>query len=93
MLAVKAVDGGSDFGILASTSTGVVSDTTWKCSSSYQTDWHLASFDDSAWSPAVIRRTNGDGPWGRFNAINAQAKWIWAHGVAGGTIYCRKSFC
>ena len=94
VLAVKAIDhGGGWFGILASTSTGVVSDATWKCRSSHQPGWHLASFDDSAWSRADVMGAHGDTPWGYLNAIDAQAKWIWAHGIAGGVVYCRKSIC
>ena len=97
VLAVRAVqhnDGGSAAGILASTSTGVVSDASWKCSTVYQTGWHRASFDDSAWSYAHVKGTNGGAPWGTITGIDAQAKWIWTYQViAGDTIYCRKPLC
>ena len=47
---------------LVSTSTGVVTDASWKCSSSggavEQTGWHLPGFDDAAWSQARVVALN-----------------------------------
>ena len=97
VLAVKAVDhrdDGNHAGILASTSNGVESDASWKCSSEELPGWHLATFDDSAWSYADVIGQHGDEPWGRINPIDAQAKWIWASDYTrGGTVYCRKTLC
>ena len=94
VLAVQGVDqGGGYAGILASTSTGVVSDATWKCSSVWHSGWHLADFDDAAWAQARLFGANGVGPWGYIGGINSQAKWIWAQGPLGGTVYCRKTLC
>ena len=94
VLAVKAVDTGHSFGILASTSTGVKSDNTWKCSTEEQPGWHLASFDDSAWNYADIIAEQGDDPWGTLRAIDGRAKWIWTSDfTSDGTVYCRKTLC
>ena len=94
VLAVKAVDTGHSFGILASTTNGVESDASWKCSAEEQPGWHLASFDDSAWNYADIIAEQGDEPWGLINLIDARAKWIWASDFTrGGTVYCRKTLC
>ena len=96
VLAVSAVDGGVLAGILGETSTGVMTDASWKCSMTLQTGWHLTSFDDSGWSNAVITGTNGDGnPWQRsISGISTQAKWIWADVTPYvGTTYCRKTLC
>ena len=94
VLAVQGVDqGGGYVGILASTSTGVVSDASWKCSAVWQNGWHLSGFDDAAWAQARIVATNGVAPWGPVPAISSHAKWIWAQGSYGGTVYCRRTLC
>ena len=94
VLVVKATDyGRTRYGILASTSTGVVTDETWKCSANEEDGWDLPGFDDSAWGAARVFGLNGVGPWGTLTAINRQAMWIWAEDVHGGTVYCRKTLC
>ena len=95
VLAVKAhnTDPGGHHGLLASTSTGVVTDATWKCSGVEYSGWHLPGFDDTAWAQARVISANGVGIWGTVSAINTQAKWIWAQGLHGGTVYCRKTLC
>ena len=94
VLAVYAIDSGVQAGILAETSTGVVTDASWKCSTSPGLNWSRASFDDSAWSYARVIATNGDGRWSRISGISTQAKWIWADVTpATGNIYCRKRLC
>ena len=97
VLAVKAVDTGDAGGILASTSTGVVTDASWKCSSGggvEQTGWHLAGFDDAAWSQARVIAPN-DGSWWLHvvPGINPAAQWIWSQNISDDVIYCRKSLC
>ena len=95
VLAVQGVyhRGGGDMGILASTSTGVVTDASWKCSAMGQRDWYLPGFDDATWSQARVIATNGDAPWGTVDAIDAQAKWIWTQGLTDANVYCRKTLC
>ena len=93
VLAFRAVDYGVIPGILASTSTGVVTDETWKCSTVEQTGWYLYDFDDSAWDNARVVDSHGASPWGTFSDISADAKWIWAQGTNTGTVYCRKKLC
>ena len=83
-------DVGAQEGILASTSTGVVTDTTWKCTTALEPDWSTCAFDDSNWPDAVSRGANGVGPWGQFDDIDATAEWIWAKGSDNGVVYCRK---
>ena len=97
VLAVKAVDTGDVGGILASTSTGVVTDASWKCSSGggvEQTGWYLAGFDDAAWSQAHEIAPN-DGSWWLHvvPGINPAAQWIWSQNISDDVIYCRKSLC
>ena len=94
VLAVQGVDqGGGYVGILASTSTGVVSDATWKCSAVWQNGWHQSGFDDASWAQARIVASHGVAPWGTVSGISSHAKWIWAQGSYGGTVYCRRALC
>ena len=98
VLAAYAVSGESDsnVGILASTSTGVVTDDTWKCSaaSSQPSGWHLASFDDATWGQARVIATNGNSHiWESIDEISPEAKWIWAQDTATNVAYCRKTLC
>ena len=95
LLAVLAVNWGNqhEAGFLASTSTGVVTDASWKCSSQQQAQWHRPWFDDAAWSQALVRGTHGDARWQSYPQISAQAKWIWAHDTNATHVFCRKTLC
>ena len=93
VLAFEAYDAGVNEGILASTSTGVVTDETWRCTTVLEPDWHTFAFDDSAWPQARVVGAHGVSPWGNFPDISTDAKWIWAQGSTGGTVYCRKKLC
>ena len=79
-------DDSRDEGILASTSTGIVTDTSWKCTTTLEVDWTSCFFNDAHWPNA---RTAG-GPDNRPTDIASCASWIWARGSHGGTVYCRK---
>ena len=78
-------------GLLAETSTGVVTDASWKCSRTFGHYWYYPSFDDSSWPNARIVATNGNGGW-HATGISTQAKWIWTDVTTPGSIYCRKTF-
>ena len=79
-------------GLLAETSTGVVTDASWKCSRTYGHYWHQPSFDDSSWPNARVVATNGNDGW-HAAGISTQAKWIWTDVTTLGSIYCRKTLC
>ena len=95
VLAIQAEDIGTLAGILASTSTGVVTDASWKCSGGVeQTGWHLAGFDDASWSQARVVAPNDGSVW--FTAVsgfNPAAQWIWSQDSSDDVIYCRKLLC
>ena len=98
VLAIKAENTGDGAGLLASTSTGVVTDTSWKCSSGggavEQTGWHLPDFDDAAWSQARVVAANDGSVWPSVLAgINPAAQWIWSQDSSDDVIYCRKLLC
>ena len=90
VLAIKATDIGSFAGILASTSTGVVTDDTWKCSAEEESGWHLPDFDDAAWAQARVTWANG-GSSSRFPGIISHADWIWVDSAS--IVYCWKRLC
>ena len=89
VLAIETVDVDALAGVLASTSTGVVTDASWKCSDVEQTGWHLAGFDDAAWSHATVVTPNN----GSISEINSEAEWIWSEYDNGHIAYCRKLLC
>ena len=94
VLTVSAVDNDVPGGILASTSTGVLSDTSWKCTMVEESNWHHPSFDDSAWDNAIVIGDQGTHPWPVLTDISTEAKWIWANVTRSvGTTYCRKRLC
>ena len=94
VLAVFAIDGiGHDGGILASTSTGVVTDASWKCSGVEETEWHLPGFDDSAWGQASVIAPNDGSVWASIEEISPDANWIWAQDTSTSLAYCRKTLC
>ena len=79
---------GSPFGILGSTSNGLLTNETWKCSSDFYPGWTSPDFDDRDWPLAKVLATNGDRPWKTIDGIAKTAKWIWAKNYEH-TVYCR----
>lgn len=80
-------------GILASTSTGIVSDATWKCTSVLHDNWYSPDFDDSNWDPAYEIAENIDnGPFSVSAEIDPSAQWIWTPRWQFGdrNVYCRR---
>ena len=95
LIAVKAVDFNNYAGFIGSSSNGIVTDSSWKCTRDLVTDWEKLNFDDSKWSAPTATRSNGD-PLVKDVASNA--KWLWsgAYNDAKTTVYCRKrlgKFC
>merc|ERR1719283_57177 len=84
VIAIYCKDTGGNQGIIASTSTGIVTDGSWKCSSVKEDNWMMSDFDDSAWNNADISRGTNVAPkarpWGVRPNIANNAYWIWATG-------------
>ena len=95
MLAIAVTNRGGPGGLLASTTTGIVSDEVWRCSDTEQTGWYLEDFDDSSWDLAYVVGLHGYEPWGWIDGIDSSAKWIWDAGYAPdhSTTYCRRRMC
>ncbi|CAH3146381.1 unnamed protein product [Porites lobata] len=79
---------GKFFGIIGSTSHGLVTDGTWKCSSDLHVGWNSPDFDDQDWPLAKVVGINGDKPWYTIDGISETAKWIWAKEDKD-YVYCR----
>ena len=93
VLTVFAVTVDSQFGILAETSSGVVTDASWKCSAVDVVGWDLADFDDAAWAQAQVVAENDGDVFAFFAEISSEAKWIWAQDTSRSRAYCRKTLC
>ena len=76
------------FGIIGSTSHGLVTDGTWKCSSDLHVGWNSPDFDDQDWPLAKVIAYHGHRPWGKIHGIAETAKWIWANEDTD-IVYCR----
>ncbi|GAA2631725.1 alpha-L-rhamnosidase [Paractinoplanes durhamensis] len=51
-------------GLVAKLSTGLVTDGSWKASTTGAGGWQQPAFDDSAWPAAQVTAAIGGGPWG-----------------------------
>ena len=79
---------GSPYGILGSTSNGLLTNETWKCSSDFYPGWTSPDFDDRDWPLAKVVANHEDYPWYTIDGIAKTAKWIWANNYEH-TVYCR----
>lgn len=87
---VLTSDAGADAG-----TTVLVTDGSWKISStatpdggdagSPASDWFSPTYNDNAWSAAVIAASHGDAPWGAVLGTSS-AKWIWAYKPDGAAV-------
>ena len=94
VLAIKTVNIADVLaGMLASTSTGVVTDASWKCSAVNYSGWHLPGFNDSSWRAARVKVANNGFVWPIVAQINLEAQWIWSLYESDDIAYCRKILC
>ena len=66
----------------------IVTDGSWKCSSSLRSGWQNVAFDDSSWSaPLTTGTTTG------CAGFTSSAKWLWSGNDYNSliTVYCRKT--
>ena len=83
LIVVKANNTGSVAGILGSTGNRIVTDGTWQCSDSFESDWNQMVFEDEEWTLAAVVGNHEDGPWGIISSISNQAKWISVTSILG----------
>ena len=80
----------------------VISDASWRATSTLTAGWHLPGFDDSAWPAAVSLGAVGIPPWGAvFSTLapGSVAEWIWTYDSGPvavkptvETVYTRRAF-
>ena len=73
----------------AFTDNSVVTDGSWKCSSTFISEWQNVDFDDSLWSAPTTVRTSS-----ACSDFSSSVKWLRASKYSKNstsTIYCRKS--
>ena len=79
--------------IIASFDNGLVTDSSWKCTTQLQTGWYFEHFDDSGWNAAKSFGTNVQPPlpWGKISEISGDAHFIWTTSINDDhVVYCRK---
>ena len=88
VVAIHGFNIGGPAGIIGSFSTGLVTDSSWRCTNKKYPKWQSPEFDDSAWPGAETVRRNDKlkGP-----AISKEAKWIWTSRNTDMKVYCRNS--
>ena len=86
VIAIKCVRFFRDTGIIGSFDNGLVTDASWKCVSSYYTDWMLVSFNDSSWPQAKEQSDSKH----LFVNISPNATLIWSLDTNKRTVYCRR---
>ena len=97
VIAVQCRDTGGSAGILISDDHGLITDSLWHCTRTWQHGWEQPHFIENAdiWRNADAHGTNGgNSPFPHIPGINNSAYWIWLGHYsrdAGGTVYCRRS--
>ena len=79
--------------IIASFDNGLVTDTSWKCTTQLHTGWYFEHFDDSGWNAAESNGLNNmtTMPWGEIANISGEAHFIWTTSSKDDhVVYCRK---
>jgi hypothetical protein len=99
VFAVTGVNTGGPAGLLAAiqitysdgTTSTLVSDTTWRYSTSVPTGYEQLSYDANSWPTAIAEGAYGVAPWGQIAIPSdppvlslTNANWIWTNEVANG---------
>ena len=81
VIAVHAMNwnSGGYGGLLVSDTSGrILTDSTWRCSTTKSSGWMNVTFDDSGWSKsAILFNNSGSEIYGLIPGIHADAWWIW----------------
>ncbi|XP_022788848.1 uncharacterized protein LOC111328634 [Stylophora pistillata] len=79
-------------GILGSFENGLVTDTSWKCTTTAEYGWNMISYRDDDWPMAIHHGANSDStlPWGSISSIDKNAVWIWSNDNENDSeVFCR----
>ncbi|CAH3183434.1 unnamed protein product [Porites evermanni] len=88
VVAVYVKNVGGSGGLIASFGNGVVTDSTWKCTTQGIRNWEKVGFDDNNWPAAKVHSGNSGN--GRVYGIASEAKWIGPSLLNAANIYCRR---
>ena len=90
-VSVSSASVGSFKGWIGATSdSSIVTDDSWKCSSTYTSGWQNIDFNDVKWTVPIIKQANSNSCIGFPSA--AKRLWIKKNNLSdSSTIYCRKS--
>jgi hypothetical protein len=61
----------------------IVSDESWRCAKTESAGWNSTSFDDSAWTNAMMAARYSGGPWGKIDGPNDDTFAPQSAGIAG----------
>ena len=89
VIAIQVTNTAGPGGLKAAFSDGsVVTDSSWKCSSTLTSGWQNIDFDDSSWSVPLAT-----GPTTACVEFPSSAKWLWIGNDYNSliTVYCRKT--
>ena len=94
LLAIQCEDTALIGGIMVSDDAGMITDDSWRCSTTWQYGWHQLDFieNPAIWGVPLVYGTNGNTAWPYIHGISSSAQWIWygPNYGARATIYCRK---
>ena len=88
VIAIKVINTAGPGGFKAAFSDStVVTDGSWKCSSTLKSGWQNVDFDDSSWSAPLTSGTTT-----ACAGFPSSAKWLWLGNDYNAiiTVYCRK---
>ena len=88
VVAVYVKNVGGSGGLIASFGNGVVTDSTWKCTTQGIRNWEKVGFDDNNWPEAKVHSGNSGNR--RVYGIANEAKWIGPSLLNAANIYCRR---
>ena len=89
VIAVQVTNTAGPGGLKAAFSdNSVVSDSSWRCSSTLKSGWQNIDFDDSSWSAPLT-----SGSTTACTGFTSSAQWLWSGNDYNSitTIYCRKT--
>jgi len=84
VIAISCENLWAKYGIKATTSSGIVTDATWRCSNVKEDNWMGTDFDDSTWEFAKTDNLDVDRDENTFDG-----QWIWSQ-TGTDRAYCRK---
>ena len=95
-IAVEGADAGVVAGMLASVTGDILlTNSSWKCTKIWYTNWMSTTYNDAAWPGAYVIGLNGVSPWGVRPGISTNASWIYTRNwgkttAADSPVYCRR---